>query len=79
MIMFTNKYLCWYNKDTLIQQEYFKTYVFNTCMSTVEPNLVGRVPLVHPVQYVPHFLRPWGDMASMVPAGGRNLGIKNYY
>ncbi len=68
--MLTHKYLCWHNK------EYFKTYVLNTCMSTVEPSLVGRVPLVHPVQFVPHFPIPGGDMASMVPAGGRNLRIK---
>ena len=63
----------------LIQQEYFKTYVFNTCMSTVEPSLVGRVPLVHPAQSEPHFLLPGGDMASMVPAGGTNLELKIHY
>ena len=43
-------------------------------MSSVEPGTVGKVALVHPVRRVPQWYLPGAVSASMVPAGGRNLG-----
>ena len=45
-----------------------------TFISSVEPGTVGKVPLVHPVARVSQCFFPGEDSASIVPAGGRNLG-----